>query len=434
MVLLYDIHRPQPPITKARRSSSERRSDDPEDGASWRGAACRRAQLFQPVRSGRCESSVSWTPPPPPPARSCSTSRCRRPRQRGSSAARTTTCCSRTTGDRPVGMISGVETTHPDKGTEMFLYELGVDEDARRRGVATALVNALADAGAGPRVLRDVGRRGHRQRRRARDLPRVPAPREEAPAGRVLLGLRDELSALGCTWVPDLVNAWMVGGVLLHLAGQLARGRAWHAVIRAAHGADVTVRRRDVLRAWVAGAGVTGIVSARGGDVVRVLMLRQRLPGTTCATLAGTLAAETVAETACGAVVVGWAVERRADARGRRLGPAGGRRRGGRGGRGRRRLHAPLRAAAAAVRRGVAGPGGAAPPRLLRPLRAPLGAARPRRPARVADLLPARVRAAGLARGGRARDGGAGRRAPRARSARPARASASRSSRWRSAP
>ncbi len=45
---------------------------------------------------------------------------------------------------RPVGMISGVETTHPDKGTEMFLYELGVDEDARRRGVATSLVNALA--------------------------------------------------------------------------------------------------------------------------------------------------------------------------------------------------------------------------------------------------------------------------------------------------
>jgi len=47
-------------------------------------------------------------------------------------------------GDRPVGMVSGVETTHPDKGAEMFLYELGVVEDARRRGVATALVNALA--------------------------------------------------------------------------------------------------------------------------------------------------------------------------------------------------------------------------------------------------------------------------------------------------
>ncbi|GAA0799116.1 GNAT family N-acetyltransferase [Spirilliplanes yamanashiensis] len=47
-------------------------------------------------------------------------------------------------GARVVGMISGVETTHPDKGTEMFLYELSVAEDARRRGVATALVGALA--------------------------------------------------------------------------------------------------------------------------------------------------------------------------------------------------------------------------------------------------------------------------------------------------
>ena len=47
-------------------------------------------------------------------------------------------------GDRPVGFVSGVETTHPDKGTEMFLYELGVDEPARRRGVGRALVAALA--------------------------------------------------------------------------------------------------------------------------------------------------------------------------------------------------------------------------------------------------------------------------------------------------
>ena len=46
--------------------------------------------------------------------------------------------------DRPIGMVSGVETTHPDKGTEMFLYELAVAEHARRRGVGTALVNALA--------------------------------------------------------------------------------------------------------------------------------------------------------------------------------------------------------------------------------------------------------------------------------------------------
>ncbi|MDT0446916.1 GNAT family N-acetyltransferase [Streptomyces johnsoniae] len=44
----------------------------------------------------------------------------------------------------PVGMVSGVEMTHPDKGTEMFLYELSVDEGHRRQGIGRALVEALA--------------------------------------------------------------------------------------------------------------------------------------------------------------------------------------------------------------------------------------------------------------------------------------------------
>ena len=46
---------------------------------------------------------------------------------------------------RAIGMISGVETTHPDKGTEMFIYELGVAPAARLQGVATKLVRELAD-------------------------------------------------------------------------------------------------------------------------------------------------------------------------------------------------------------------------------------------------------------------------------------------------
>jgi ribosomal protein S18 acetylase RimI-like enzyme len=46
---------------------------------------------------------------------------------------------------QPAGMITGVETTHPDKGTEMFLYELGVREEFRNRGLGRALVTALAE-------------------------------------------------------------------------------------------------------------------------------------------------------------------------------------------------------------------------------------------------------------------------------------------------
>ncbi len=43
-----------------------------------------------------------------------------------------------------VGFVSGVEVTHPDKGTEMFLYELEVDESFRRRGFGRALVEHLS--------------------------------------------------------------------------------------------------------------------------------------------------------------------------------------------------------------------------------------------------------------------------------------------------
>jgi ribosomal protein S18 acetylase RimI-like enzyme len=45
--------------------------------------------------------------------------------------------------DVAAGFVSGVELTHPDKGTEMFLYELAVDEPFRRRGIGKALVEEL---------------------------------------------------------------------------------------------------------------------------------------------------------------------------------------------------------------------------------------------------------------------------------------------------
>ena len=48
-------------------------------------------------------------------------------------------------GEEPAGFVSGVEMTHPDKGTEMFLYELGVDDAFRGRGIGKALVAGLAD-------------------------------------------------------------------------------------------------------------------------------------------------------------------------------------------------------------------------------------------------------------------------------------------------
>ena len=49
--------------------------------------------------------------------------------------------------DRPAGFLSAVEVFHPDKRSELFLNEVGVIEDARRRGVARALVDELKRIG-----------------------------------------------------------------------------------------------------------------------------------------------------------------------------------------------------------------------------------------------------------------------------------------------
>lgn len=48
-------------------------------------------------------------------------------------------------GPAAVGFVSGVEMTHPDKGTEMFLYELAVAETHRWRGIGVRLVRGLRD-------------------------------------------------------------------------------------------------------------------------------------------------------------------------------------------------------------------------------------------------------------------------------------------------
>jgi ribosomal protein S18 acetylase RimI-like enzyme len=48
--------------------------------------------------------------------------------------------------DRPAGFVTGVELFHPDKPKpEMFLYELGVDEPYRGRGIATILLQRLVE-------------------------------------------------------------------------------------------------------------------------------------------------------------------------------------------------------------------------------------------------------------------------------------------------
>lgn len=105
------------------------------------------------------------------------------------------------------------------------------------------------------------------------------------------------------------VDPWLLAlGTLLYLAAQTVRPRGWHTILRAAFPDATDLRPRDVIRAYLAGAGVNAVIPARGGDVVKLALLRRRIPGARYATLAATFIPETLFETAFGTALVAWAI------------------------------------------------------------------------------------------------------------------------------
>src|SRR3954466_3367914 len=105
------------------------------------------------------------------------------------------------------------------------------------------------------------------------------------------------------------VDPWLLGlGVALYLAAQTVRPRGWHTILRAAFPEATDLRPRDVIRAYLAGAGVNAIVPARGGDVVKLALVRRRIEGARLSTLAATFIPETLFETAFGTALVAWAL------------------------------------------------------------------------------------------------------------------------------
>jgi NAD(P)H-dependent flavin oxidoreductase YrpB (nitropropane dioxygenase family) len=92
----------------------------------------------------------------------------------------------------------------------------------------------------------------------------------------------------------------LVLAVALHVGAQASRGLAWRGVL-AASWPQVTRRRAC---AWhVCGAGMGGVLSARGGDALRIALAKRDLREATWPALAGTLAAEGSFETVCSLIV-----------------------------------------------------------------------------------------------------------------------------------
>ncbi len=93
----------------------------------------------------------------------------------------------------------------------------------------------------------------------------------------------------------------------IHLARLALRAVAWRAILRAAYPGEA-VRYLSVFGAYVAGVGINSIVPARAGDVVKLYLIKHRIKGSTYATLAPTLVAETLFDAIVAGGFILWAL------------------------------------------------------------------------------------------------------------------------------
>ncbi|HEU6444867.1 MAG TPA: lysylphosphatidylglycerol synthase transmembrane domain-containing protein [Gaiellaceae bacterium] len=99
----------------------------------------------------------------------------------------------------------------------------------------------------------------------------------------------------------------LVLAILCHLGRIAARTRAWRNIVAASY-PDATVRWRDVFCAYAAGIGANALLPGRGGDLLRLYIARHRIEGSSYPTLAATLLAETIFDSAVGIVLLAWAL------------------------------------------------------------------------------------------------------------------------------
>jgi uncharacterized membrane protein YbhN (UPF0104 family) len=81
---------------------------------------------------------------------------------------------------------------------------------------------------------------------------------------------------------------WAAAALLLHVANHLLRSIAWRGVLAAAY-PDRRVPLLRVLTGYAGGVALNAVAPARGGDAVKVGLVRAAIPGSSVATIAATL-------------------------------------------------------------------------------------------------------------------------------------------------
>ena len=102
---------------------------------------------------------------------------------------------------------------------------------------------------------------------------------------------------------------WSALGIALacHVLKLLFRSRAWQNIVRASY-PDCGLKFRSAFGAYIAGVGVNSIAPARGGDLVKLYLVKHRVPEATYPTLAATLAVETMFDFVVAGALMIWAL------------------------------------------------------------------------------------------------------------------------------
>jgi uncharacterized membrane protein YbhN (UPF0104 family) len=109
----------------------------------------------------------------------------------------------------------------------------------------------------------------------------------------------DHLASIG--W------AALAFALLLHFTRLVVRAVAWRNILAASYPGE-RFRLRPVFGSYVAGVGVNSIVPGRGGDLVKLYLVRHRYPNTTYTTLAATLVTETLLDLVLATLIFLWAL------------------------------------------------------------------------------------------------------------------------------
>lgn len=104
--------------------------------------------------------------------------------------------------------------------------------------------------------------------------------------------------------------AWLfvLYALACHAAKLTARTRAWRNVLAAAY-PESAVRWRSVFGAYIAAAGVNAVVPARGGDLLKLFLVKRRIDGATYPTLAASLLVEAIVDALLSAALLVWALQ-----------------------------------------------------------------------------------------------------------------------------